>query len=235
MNEIWTPSISESGKIIGYKDLPIFHGLWNTLSLIEKNWKPRDLNEVLDKWGQLLQSKMHYDGVNYAIFKSFPIDEPDGNFLDKIDINSLKISDWQRQALWKLINKLIEQYPEDPLIDILKNLQKSINSWNTEEIVESIIESTTLQRIIMVDGEITSAWEKFYNGKDIEWILNWWIWNCKTLSVMSKMVLEWANIKYKLGIKRIDIIQNNELHVLLKIYTQKSVFLYDPTSIFYKK
>lgn len=95
---------------------------------------------------------MHYDGVNYAIFKIYPPDQTDESFIDKIDPRFLAISSWQKKALKDLLEQLEKKYPEDALIEIIQDIKKSIDNSDTQQIIKSITESATIQRVIMVDA-----------------------------------------------------------------------------------
>lgn len=59
------------------------------LKSIEKNGRPKNLSEALLKWTEILQSHMKYDAINYAIFRSVPLEEEQGDFSDKVDLRKL--------------------------------------------------------------------------------------------------------------------------------------------------
>jgi hypothetical protein len=48
---------------------------------------------------------MKYDALNYALGKEFPVDEPQGDFIDKVDTRKLKISGEQKAILQKTLRE----------------------------------------------------------------------------------------------------------------------------------
>lgn len=58
-------------------DLPILQSrnTINTIREMEKKTIPKSTEELLELWTLLLESKMKYDAINYALIKEFPINE----------------------------------------------------------------------------------------------------------------------------------------------------------------
>ncbi len=176
---------------------------------------------------------MKYDAVNYSLFRDTPLDTEQGGFIDRLDQRSLSINSAQKQILKKTLESVRKNLQWDYLDEYVKGVLAALEGGNMIDLVEALISSPTLQRFLLSDPEFSRAWHWLYVGKNVPEVLRFWIGNCKSLSVMSKILLEEANRRYNLSIRKIEIIQNDEFHVYLKITTPKWVLEYDPTSIFY--
>ena len=207
------------------------------LRRIEKNGKPKNLSEAVTLWTEILKDHMQYDAINFAIFRGVPLDEKQGDFSDKVDPSKLWISEKQRAVLKKTflwLEKQIEKTWDPIMEEIITNILVSINKEGSLGIVEAIMGSPTIQRYLLEDGAFSHEWHSLYQKKNIQELLSNGVGSCKTFSVMSKMVLESANIRYGLWIKKIEVIENSGFHVFLRIHTSSGIVEYDPTSIVYK-
>jgi hypothetical protein len=213
----------------------------DVLRLLEKEGKPKNLDEALSRWTEILKNNMKYDTVNYAIFRYTPLEEEQWGFIDKVDPKKLGITEEQRILLRDFFQRLKKKSSDSDNGSIDETLREIIDqillslSKDPIDIVQEIMQSPTLQRYLMEDGLFNKKWHGLYLGKNIPQVLNIGIGNCKSLSIISKMILESANIRYGLWIGKIEVIENDEFHVFLRIFTKKWPVEYDPTSIFYKK
>jgi hypothetical protein len=207
------------------------HLLW---ARIERGSPPKSKEEFYAAWESLLSQEMRYDGLNYALFRTSPLDEDEDGFLGKLDIQKLGISPKQKDILRRTLEQAKKELPPHDYLDtyidaVLASLDKDISS-----LIQALRDSPTLQRFLLENGEFANHWHGPISGKTLPEILTHGTGNCKTFAVMSKIVLEHANTRYHLGIMGIEIIENEENHFLLRIRSRNGESLYDPTRVFYK-
>ena len=203
---------------------------------IEMRNTPKNVGEILAPLTELFREKMRYDALNYALFREVPLDEEQGGFIDKIDPNKIGMNPSQKILLKNYLTKLRnrKEIAWDIMRDFIDNALRWLEQW-TKEFINALTDSPTLRRFILTDPELAKAWHGLTENKSIWDVLAGWTGSCKTLSVVSKMLIESANQRYKLWIRGIKIIENEEFHVTLEITTKDgAVMTYDPTSALYK-
>lgn len=212
---------------------------WNILNIFQsfeiKN-NPRNIENLLEAWTQLLTARMHYDAMNYALMKEFPIDSEQWGWIDRLLISELSMNSEQVFLLIKTLSEYKKQYEKGSLeytnIDLII---LALRKWNFQQFITIFSEMPSLQKNILSDENFASKWMQLYEKKWIPELLWMWIWNCKVLAMMSKIILETWNSRWNLWIKKIDIIEWDDNHVTLKCYTKDWIIEYDPMRMFYKK
>ncbi|MBP9811842.1 hypothetical protein KBC86_00555 [Candidatus Gracilibacteria bacterium] len=197
---------------------------------------PKKIEDVLTPLTELFRERMRYDALNYALFREVPLDEEQGGFIDKIDPKKIGMNPAQKVLLKNYLTRLRNNKELDgellrDFIDgVLKGLEQGVPTF-----INALTESPTLRKFILSDPGLAQSWHGLTMNKTITEVLAAGTGSCKTLAVISKMLLERANERYKLAIKEIKIIENDAFHVTLEI-TKKdgSIISYDPTSALYK-
>lgn len=236
-----SPEIGSKSLDIEYHISTILPTLWawwspDILKTFEKQDIPKSTEKLLEAWTKLIESQVRYDAMNYALMKEFPIDSEQGGWIDKLSISELSMSPEQSSLLIKTLWEYKKQYEkgsaESTNIDLLI---LALKKRNFQEFVTIIIEMPSLQKYLLSDEKFSKNWMQLYEKKWIPELIKMWIWNCKTLAVMSQKILETGNSRWNLWINKIQIIEWEDNHVTLKLYTAKWIIDYDPMQTLYKK
>ena len=62
------------------------------INRIEGQWKPRDIEDLIYKWDNLMAWRMKYDAMNFWLMKTYPIDESQDWWIDRLDINQVSMN-----------------------------------------------------------------------------------------------------------------------------------------------
>ncbi len=219
--------------------LPQFRpdGLNAVIKSIEWEKKPQNLTETFSRITEQLERNMKYDALNYALGKEFPVDEPQGDFIDKVDTRKLKISGEQKAILQKTLREFEKTLDMDEREKAwLKKIGEALSANDYHALVREIVDFSSLKRYFLRDEQFTNNWMSTYEGRTFQSVLQNWVGSCKTVVVLAKMLLESANNRWWLSISKIDIVEDDEFHVYLTIHTTDGKKrIYDPSIIFYKK
>ncbi|GAB0174246.1 MAG: hypothetical protein HHAS10_01250 [Candidatus Altimarinota bacterium] len=203
---------------------------------IEEKNIPKNLTDILDPWTEILREKMRYDALNYGLFREVPLDEEQGGFIDKIDPKKIGMNPAQKMILKRYLGRmradtrLTGDYMKEFIDSAFASLEKG-----SLEFIQSMADSPTLRKFLLSDPDLAREWHGLIQNRTVSEVLAQGIGSCKTLAVISKLIIEQADRRYQLGIKGIKIIENDEFHVTLEITTKDGkVTPYDPTSALYK-
>lgn len=236
-----SPEIGSKSLDIEYHISTILPTLWawwslDVLKTFEKQDIPKSTEKLLEVWTKLIESQVRYDAMNYALMKEFPIDSEQGGWIDKLSISELSMSPEQSSLLIKTLWEYKKQYEKGSVESTNINLLiLALKKRNFQEFVTIIIEMPSLQKYLLSDEKFSKNWMQLYEKKWIPELIKMWIWNCKTLAVMSQKILETGNSRWNLWINKIQIIEWEDNHITLKLYTAKWIIDYDPMQILYKK
>ncbi len=206
------------------------------LNFFEKQNIPKNSEKLLDAWSNIIWSKMKYDAMNFALMKEFPLDSEQWWWIDKLDVSNLSMNPEQITLTIKILQeygKSFEKWSSENIS--VELLILSLKKWNFKEFISLLIEFPTLQTYLRSNENFAKNWMQIYERKWTSELIQMGIWNCKTLALMTKMMLKAGNIKWNLWITKIQVIEWKDNHLTLKIYTPEWIIDYDPMGTLYRK
>lgn len=236
-----SPEITSKKPAIEYEihtNLPTLsnRGAGDFLKWLEQKNIPKNTENLLQGWATLIWSRMHYDALNYALMKEFPLDEKQWGWIDKLSISELSMHPEQVTLLLKTLWGYRKQFEKGSVLwTNIDLLCLALKKWNFQEFVSLLVETPTLQETILNDGNFAKSWMQIYEKKWIQEHMQMGIWNCKTLALMTKILLETADNRWNLWIKTIQIIEWDDSHVTLKIITKNWIIEFDPMQSLYRE
>jgi hypothetical protein len=229
MNE--NHSSEHDGRIIHLEKLT---NLWveKIIRKLEETWKPKTIEELTKRLEFLLSKNIHYDALNYAIYKNYDALWDAWIWIGKIPEDKIKLSKEQKTILIQQLELYLTQAEWD-FIEALEQLLLYLKNNDISWFIRLIKEYPSIQKRLEKDEVLWTKWSKYYRTLTLDKILEVGIWNCKTYWLLSKAIIASGSKKWNLWVSSVDMHENIDGHVVLWIYTGKSITVFDPLKPLY--
>lgn len=229
------PIIPKKQPTIEAEQIPEFgkEGIVEWLEKYEKTWGVKTIEALLAWINNLIRSSIKYDGLNFLVGKTlhrntypnWPVD------FESIDPNNILVLPDQVRIVKEWTDQKVKKFPDNDLfVEISEALNGLSEPYSLEQVGGVLDDFPSLVRMIAFDPELQTMLDRMYLEKNFNEQLKQGIWNCNTLSSLSKSIITEAAKRWNIPWVNIEYVRHKFVdHTYLKIsYKGKSQY-FDPS------